>query len=37
MLTIHVEETFPLERTADAHRRSEEGHVRGKIVVTVGS
>ncbi|MFJ7102892.1 NADP-dependent oxidoreductase [Streptomyces albogriseolus] len=35
VLTIHVEEAFPLERTADAHRRSEEGHVRGKIVVTV--
>lgn len=35
VLKIHVEETFPLERTADAHRRSEEGHVRGKIVVTV--
>ncbi len=36
VLRIQVEETFPLERTADAHRRSEEGHVRGKIVVTVG-
>ncbi|MEU0289725.1 NADP-dependent oxidoreductase [Streptomyces sp. NPDC006147] len=35
VLAIHVEETFPLERAADAHRRSEEGHVRGKIVVTV--
>ncbi|MGA5315917.1 NADP-dependent oxidoreductase [Streptomyces pseudogriseolus] len=35
VLTIHVEETYPLDRTADAHRRSEEGHVRGKIAITV--
>ncbi|MER7835909.1 NADP-dependent oxidoreductase [Streptomyces sp. NPDC096040] len=34
-VTVHVSETFPLERTADAHRRSEEGHTRGKLVVTV--
>lgn len=34
-VTVHVAETFPLERTADAHRRSEEGHTRGKLVVTV--
>jgi NADPH:quinone reductase-like Zn-dependent oxidoreductase len=26
---------FPLEKTADAHRRSEGGHVRGKIVISV--
>ncbi|MDN3270043.1 NADP-dependent oxidoreductase [Streptomyces sp. MA15] len=36
VLTVHVEETFPLDRTADAHRRSEEGHIRGKVVITVG-
>jgi NADPH:quinone reductase-like Zn-dependent oxidoreductase len=30
-----IEETFPLERAADAHERIEEGHVRGKLVVTV--
>ncbi|MDT6988301.1 NADP-dependent oxidoreductase [Streptomyces lusitanus] len=35
VVTIHVEETYPLARTADAHRRSEEGHVRGKIAITV--
>ncbi|WP_093478974.1 MULTISPECIES: NADP-dependent oxidoreductase [unclassified Streptomyces] len=35
VLTVHVEETFPLERTADAHRRNQEGSTRGKIVVTV--
>ncbi len=29
-------ETFPLERAADAFRSSIEGHVRGKIAVTVG-
>ncbi|MEU1463323.1 NADP-dependent oxidoreductase [Streptomyces sp. NPDC005727] len=32
---VHVQETFPLERAADAHRRSQEGRTRGKIVVTV--
>ncbi|MEU3662966.1 NADP-dependent oxidoreductase [Streptomyces sp. NPDC032940] len=32
---VHVSETFPLERAAQAHRRSEEGRTRGKIVVTV--
>ena len=29
-------ESFPLERAADAFRSSIEGHVRGKIAVTVG-
>ncbi|GAA2437745.1 NADP-dependent oxidoreductase [Streptomyces glaucus] len=36
VLSVHVSETFPLERAADAHRRSQEGRTRGKIVVTVG-
>ncbi|MGA5040733.1 NADP-dependent oxidoreductase [Streptomyces capoamus] len=35
-VTVHVHRTFPLARTADAHRLSQEGHTRGKIVVTVG-
>ncbi|MER6347494.1 NADP-dependent oxidoreductase [Streptomyces sp. NPDC001595] len=35
VLCVHVSETFPLDRAADAHRRSEEGRTRGKIVVTV--
>ncbi|NHC12911.1 NADP-dependent oxidoreductase [Motilibacter deserti] len=34
-LRVVVDETFPLERAADAHRRSAEGHVHGKILVTV--
>jgi NADPH:quinone reductase-like Zn-dependent oxidoreductase len=30
-----VQATFPLERAADAHETIEEGHVRGKLVLTV--
>jgi NADPH:quinone reductase-like Zn-dependent oxidoreductase len=30
-----IEEAFPLERAADAHERIEDGHVRGKLVLTV--
>ncbi|GGX95145.1 oxidoreductase [Streptomyces minutiscleroticus] len=36
VLTVHVSETYPLERAADAHRSNQEGRTRGKIVVTVG-
>ncbi|MFF4348249.1 NADP-dependent oxidoreductase [Streptomyces sp. NPDC001530] len=35
VVSVHVSETFPLERAAEAHRLSAEGHTRGKIVVTV--
>ncbi|MBD0838030.1 NADP-dependent oxidoreductase [Streptomyces sp. TRM68416] len=35
VIDVHVSETFPLERAADAHRLNEEGRTRGKIVVTV--
>ncbi|MEU1332456.1 NADP-dependent oxidoreductase [Streptomyces sp. NPDC005865] len=35
VVTVHVDATFPLERAAEAHRLSEEGRTRGKIVVTV--
>ncbi|MFF4406922.1 NADP-dependent oxidoreductase [Streptomyces sp. NPDC001262] len=35
-LRVEVAQVFPLERTADAQRLSAEGHVRGKVVVTVG-
>jgi len=31
-----IEKVFPLEQIADAHRLSEAGHVRGKIVVKIG-
>ncbi|MGW4563827.1 NADP-dependent oxidoreductase [Streptomyces sp. NPDC004561] len=34
-LSVHVQETFPLERTADAQRLNQEGRTRGKIVVAV--
>lgn len=34
-LAVHVSETFPLERAADAWRASQSGHTRGKIVLTV--
>jgi NADPH:quinone reductase-like Zn-dependent oxidoreductase len=35
VVSVHVQETFPLERAAEAQRLSQEGHTRGKIVVTV--
>ncbi|MGZ4467555.1 MAG: NADP-dependent oxidoreductase [Nocardioidaceae bacterium] len=34
-LRVEVAATYPLEQIADAHRASEEGHARGKIVVTL--
>jgi NADPH:quinone reductase-like Zn-dependent oxidoreductase len=34
-LTPHIEQTFPLERAADAVRRLAGGHVAGKLVLTV--
>ncbi|WP_328453350.1 NADP-dependent oxidoreductase [Amycolatopsis sp. NBC_00438] len=34
-LRVHVQETFPFERVADAHRLLERGHLRGKLVLTV--
>jgi NADPH:quinone reductase-like Zn-dependent oxidoreductase len=34
-LRPHVDETYPLERAAEAHERIEAGHVRGKLVLTV--
>jgi NADPH:quinone reductase-like Zn-dependent oxidoreductase len=34
-LRVHVQETFPFERIADAHRLIERGHLQGKLVLTV--
>jgi NADPH:quinone reductase-like Zn-dependent oxidoreductase len=34
-LRPHVQEAFPLEQTARAHEVLEEGHVRGKLVLTL--
>jgi len=34
--SLPVAKTFPLEQIGEAHRLSETGHVRGKLVVLVG-
>ena len=34
-LRVQIDEVFPLDRLADAHRKSIEGRARGKIVVSV--
>ncbi|MBB1152947.1 MULTISPECIES: NADP-dependent oxidoreductase [Amycolatopsis] len=34
-LRVHVQETFPFERIADAHRLLDGGHLQGKVVLTV--
>ncbi|QCX81957.1 Phthiocerol synthesis polyketide synthase type I PpsC [Streptomyces sp. YIM 121038] len=34
-LRVHVQETFPFERVADAHRLLDRGHLRGKVVLTL--
>ncbi|WP_330285112.1 NADP-dependent oxidoreductase [Streptomyces sp. NBC_00588] len=34
-LRVHVQETFPFERVADAHRALDEGHLQGKLVLTL--
>lgn len=36
-LRMPIAKTFPLERIADAHRLSEQGHLRGKIVLSTGA
>ncbi|SDO96298.1 NADPH:quinone reductase [Lutimaribacter pacificus] len=35
-LNLHVEKTFPLAQLADAQALSAEGHVTGKLVISVG-
>jgi NADPH:quinone reductase-like Zn-dependent oxidoreductase len=35
-LSVHLDEVLPLEQAARAHELSEAGHVRGKLVLTVG-
>ena len=34
-LRVHVQQTFPFERVADAHRLLDAGHLQGKLVLTV--
>ncbi|MEV0980226.1 NADP-dependent oxidoreductase [Streptomyces sp. NPDC049915] len=36
-LSVHVDAAYPLQRAADAHRHSQEGRTRGKVVVTVAA
>jgi NADPH:quinone reductase-like Zn-dependent oxidoreductase len=36
-LRPEIERVFSLEQIADAHRQSERGHVRGKLVIRIGS
>ncbi|MDT7801289.1 MAG: hypothetical protein QOI78_4722 [Actinomycetota bacterium] len=33
-LRVHVQETFPFDRVADAHRLLDGGHLQGKVVLT---
>ncbi|MDN3059789.1 NADP-dependent oxidoreductase [Streptomyces sp. SRF1] len=34
-LRVHVHDTFPFDRIADAHRALETGHLQGKIALTI--
>ncbi|MBD0420281.1 NADP-dependent oxidoreductase [Streptomyces sp. TRM S81-3] len=34
-LRVHVQETFPFEHVADAHRLLDSGHLQGKLVLTL--
>lgn len=34
-VVVEVQQSLPLDQAADAHRLQEEGHVRGKLVLTV--
>jgi NADPH:quinone reductase-like Zn-dependent oxidoreductase len=35
-LHVHVQQTFPLEEVAAAHRLLDQGHIQGKLALTVG-
>lgn len=35
-MEVHIQETFPLHQVAAAHREVETGHVRGKLLLTIG-
>jgi NADPH:quinone reductase-like Zn-dependent oxidoreductase len=35
-LRVAVDSTYPLEDARKAHERAAQGHIRGKIVLTVG-
>ena len=35
-LTVPIAEAFPLERAASAHERLEQGHILGRIALTIG-
>ncbi|RCV58149.1 NADP-dependent oxidoreductase [Marinitenerispora sediminis] len=35
-VAVEVSEVFPLEKAADAHRLSAEGHTRGKVAIRIG-
>src|SRR5208337_3006394 len=37
LIELPVAQTFPLAEIAEAHRVSEDGHVRGKLVLVAGS
>jgi NADPH:quinone reductase-like Zn-dependent oxidoreductase len=36
-LSVTVQQVFPLEQAAEAHRLLEGGHVRGKLVIAIGA
>jgi len=35
-LRVEVQQSFPLEQAAEAHRLLEQGHLRGKLVLRIG-
>jgi NADPH:quinone reductase-like Zn-dependent oxidoreductase len=34
-LKVYIDSVFPLERITEAHRKAEEYHAGGKIVITI--